>query len=65
MTDTPAEVHIVVAHAVPGFNALPTPTVSLLSESNSSVRLTVEPDELFTRRSFMRQDGLTPCRHST
>jgi len=51
MTDTPAEVHIVVVHAVPGFTALPAPTVSLLSErtrdSGVSVSLTVEPDELF------------------
>src|SRR5271166_843277 len=51
MTDTPAEVHIVVVHAVPGFTALPAPTVSLLSErtrsSGASVSLTVEPDELF------------------
>jgi hypothetical protein len=51
MTDTPAEVHIVVVHAVPGFTALPEPTVSLLSERTRdcgiSVSLTVEPDELF------------------
>ena len=47
MTDTPAEVHLVVVHAIPGFTGLPSPTVSLLSESNVSVRLTVEPDELF------------------
>jgi hypothetical protein len=47
MTDTPAEVHMVVVHAVPGFTALPAPTVSLLSEGSASVWLTVEPDELF------------------
>lgn len=47
MTDTPADVHIVVVHAVPGFTALPAPTVSLLSEGSASVWLTVEPDELF------------------
>jgi hypothetical protein len=51
MTDTPAEVHIVVVHAVPGFTALPEPTVSLLSErtrdSGASVSLIVESDELF------------------
>jgi hypothetical protein len=46
MTDTPAEVHIVVVHAVPGFTALPEPTVSLLSErtrdSGASVSLIVD-----------------------
>jgi hypothetical protein len=47
MTDTPAEVHMVVVHAVPGFTALPAPSVSLLSEGSTSVWLTVEPDELF------------------
>src|SRR5271166_823544 len=49
MTDTPADVHIVVVHAVSGFAALPAPTVSLLSERtrSASVSLTVEPDELF------------------
>jgi hypothetical protein len=46
MTEIPAEVHIVVVHAVPGFTTLPAPTVLLLSESNASVRLSVEPDEL-------------------
>lgn len=46
MTDTPAEVHLSVVHAVPGFTALPTATVRLLSEGNASVWLTVEPDEL-------------------
>jgi hypothetical protein len=44
MTDTSAEVHLVVIHAVPGFTALPSPTVVLLSENNASVALTIEPD---------------------
>jgi hypothetical protein len=46
MTDKPAEVHITVVYAVPGFTALPTPAVRLLSEHHVSVWLTVEPDEL-------------------
>ena len=46
MTDKPAEVHIVVVHAIPGFTALPAATVSLLSDNNASVWLTCEPEEL-------------------
>jgi hypothetical protein len=47
MTDNPAEVHLVVVHPVPGFTTLPAPTVSLLSEANASVLLTVDSDEVF------------------
>jgi hypothetical protein len=46
MTDATEEVHLIVAHAVPGFTALPTPRVCLLSETNAKVWITVDPDEL-------------------
>jgi hypothetical protein len=46
MPDTSTKVHIVVVHAIPGFTALPTPTVKLLSEDDASVLLTTKPDEV-------------------
>jgi hypothetical protein len=46
MSDPLVEVHRVVVHAVPGFWALPVPSLSLLSESQGSVWLTLEPDQL-------------------
>jgi hypothetical protein len=57
MSQTPADLHFVVVHAVPGITALPSPTVSILSDENVSVSLTTDPLELFTHVD--RQNALS------
>jgi hypothetical protein len=44
MTDPSDEIHVNSAYVIPGLASLTEPTVSLLSDRNASVWLTVEPE---------------------